>query len=116
MEFGIEKCPLLIKKNGKRKMTERIELPNQEKIRTLGENIFRNIESGPTIKQTEMKEKIEKAYFRRTIKLHETKLYSRNLIWERSTCAVPLVRYSGPFLTWLREEFQQMNKKTHNKP
>ena len=37
MEFGIEKCAMLVMKSGKRRITERIELPNQEKIRTLRE-------------------------------------------------------------------------------
>ena len=36
MEFDIEKCAILILKSGKREITEGIELPNQEKIRTLG--------------------------------------------------------------------------------
>ena len=34
LEFGIEKYAEPIKKSGKRQMTEGIELPNQEKIRT----------------------------------------------------------------------------------
>ena len=29
-----------------------------------------------------------------------------------NTWAVPLVRYSGPFLKWTREELKQMNKRT----
>ena len=37
MEFGIEKCAMLIMKSGKRHLTDRMELPNQDKIRTLGE-------------------------------------------------------------------------------
>ena len=37
MEFGIEKCTMLVMKNGKRQMTDGMELPNQEKMRTLGE-------------------------------------------------------------------------------
>ena len=37
MEFGIEKCAMCIIGSEKRQMTEEIELPNQEKIRTLGE-------------------------------------------------------------------------------
>ena len=37
MEFGIEKCAMLVMKSGKRHMTDRMELPNQDKIRTLGE-------------------------------------------------------------------------------
>ena len=37
MEFSIEKWGMLIDKSGKQQMTEGIELPNQEKNRTLGE-------------------------------------------------------------------------------
>ena len=37
MEFGKEKCAMLIMSNGKRHMTKGIKLPNQEKIRMLGE-------------------------------------------------------------------------------
>ena len=36
MEVGIEKCGMLIMKSGKRKITEGIELPYQERIRMLG--------------------------------------------------------------------------------
>ena len=36
-EFGIEKCAMLEIKSGKRHMTDGMELPNQDKIRTLGE-------------------------------------------------------------------------------
>ena len=37
MEFGIEKCSMLIMKSGKRQQTNGMELPNQDKIRKLGE-------------------------------------------------------------------------------
>ena len=36
MEFGIEKCAMLVMKSGKRHMTDGMELPNHDKIRTLG--------------------------------------------------------------------------------
>ena len=35
MEFGIEKCVMLIMKSGKRQMKKGIEQPNQEKIATI---------------------------------------------------------------------------------
>ena len=38
MKFGIEKCALLVMKIGKQHLTDGIELPNQDKIRTLAEN------------------------------------------------------------------------------
>ena len=60
MEFVIEKCVMLLMRSGKRHKTERTELPNQEKIRTLGVkesyNYFGILEAD-TIKQAEMKEK-----------------------------------------------------------
>ena len=37
MEFGIEKCIMLIMRSKKRKITEGIELPDQERIRMLEE-------------------------------------------------------------------------------
>ena len=96
-------------------MTEGIELLNYDKIRTLGENEtykYLGILEVDTIKQVEMKDKIRKEYLRRTRKLLETKLSSRNLIKGINTWAVSLVRYSGPFLKWTRDELKQMDQRT----
>ena len=63
MKFGIEKCNMLIMKSGKRDMAKKMEQPNQEKIRTLGEKEtykYLGILEADTIKQLEMKEKILK--------------------------------------------------------
>ena len=115
MEFGIEKCALLVMKSGKRHLTDGIELPNQLKVRMLAENEtykYLGILRADTIKQVEMKNKIQKEYPRRTRELLETKLFSRNLIKGINTWAVPFVRYSGPFLKWTREELRQIDQKT----
>ena len=88
-------------KSGKRHLTDGMELPNQEKIRTLGEKEtykYFGILEADAIKQVEMNDKIQKEYLRRTRKLLKTKLSSRNFIKAINTWAVPLVRYSGPFL------------------
>ena len=37
MEFGIEKYAMLVMKSGQQLLTDGIELPNQDKIRTLRE-------------------------------------------------------------------------------
>ena len=61
MEFGIEKCAMLVMKSGKRHTTDGIELPNQDKIRTLGEKEtykYLGIMEADTIKQVQMKDKI----------------------------------------------------------
>ena len=59
-----------------------------------------------------MKNKIQKEYLRRTRKLLETKLNSRNLIKGINTWAVSLVRYTVPFLKWTRDELRQMDQRT----
>ena len=37
MECGIEKCVMLVMKSSKQHLTDRMELPNQDQIGTLGE-------------------------------------------------------------------------------
>ena len=96
-------------------MTDGMELPNHDKIKTLEENEtykYLGILEADTIKQVQMKDTIRKEYLRRTIKLLETKLSSRNLIKGINTCAVPQVRYLEPFLKWTIDEFKQMDQRT----
>ena len=60
MESGIEKCARLGMKSGKRHLTDRIELLNQDKIRTLREkkaHKYLGILEVDTIKKVGMKEK-----------------------------------------------------------
>ena len=60
MEFGSEKCAMLVMKSRKWVMTDRMELPNREKIRMFGgKEIYKylGILEVDTIKQVEMKEK-----------------------------------------------------------
>ena len=60
MEFGIEKCAMLVKKSGKQHLTDGMEQPNQDKIRTIAENEtykYLGILEADTIKQVEMDEK-----------------------------------------------------------
>ena len=115
MEFGIGKCAMLVIKSGKHHMTDGMELPNQDKIRTLGENEtykYLRILEADTIKQVEMEDTIQKEYIRRTRKQVETKLSSRNFIKGINTWAVALVRYSGPFLKSTRDELRKMDQRT----
>ena len=115
IEFGIEICAMLLMKSGKRHMTDGMELPNQNKIRTLGENEnykYLGILETWHYQTSGNERKIEKEYLRRTRKLPETKLSCRNLIKGIYTWAVPLVRYSGPFLKWTRDELKQMDQRT----
>ena len=100
MEFGIEKCAMLIKRGGKRQITEGIELPNQEKKKQNTEKEtykYLGILEADAIKSGHERKNI-KEYLWRTRKFLKTKLCCRNLIKGINNWAVPLVRYSGPFL------------------
>ena len=58
MEFDGEKSVVLVMKSGKRHLTDRIELPNQETIRTIVEKEtykYLGVLEADTIKQGEMK-------------------------------------------------------------
>ena len=59
MDFGIEKCAMLIMKSRKRQMTKGIELLNQENIaRKNGIYKYLGVLEADTIKHAEMREKI----------------------------------------------------------
>ena len=65
MEFGIEKCAMLVMKSGKRQLTDGMELPNKDKIKTFAGNEsykYLGILEADTIKQVQRKEKIQKEY------------------------------------------------------
>ena len=96
---------------------EGMELPSQEKIRSLGDKVtykYLGILERDTIKQTAMNEKIKKEYLKRRRKLLETNLQSRNLIKGVNTRAVSLVRDMGSFLMVTREYLKQMDWKQEN--
>ena len=81
MEFGLEKCAMIVIKSGKQHLTDGMELPNQDMIRRLREKEtykYLDILEADTIKNFEMKEKI-KEYLRRTRKLLETNNVAENL-------------------------------------
>ena len=77
-------------KSEKKEITERKEVPNQERIRKLKEKENFGILEADTIKEVKMKEKIRKEYLGRMRKLLKTKLSSRNLIKGINTWAVSL--------------------------
>ena len=59
-ESNIKECAMLVKKSGQRHLTDGMEQPNQDKIRTLGEKEtykYLCIFEADIIKQVEMKEK-----------------------------------------------------------
>ena len=104
---------MLVMKSGKRHLTDGIELPNPDKIRTIEENEtykYLGILKADTIKYVEMKDKIQNEYQGRTWKLSKfgdcyrgwpegslfnsyyTEVYGRALILSLDCSTLPLIR------------------------
>ena len=115
MEFGIEKCAVLVLKRGKVVKSEGIKLPDNKKMRPLEENEgykYLGILQADQIEQKEMKEKVGNEYKRKVRKLLETKLNGQNVINAINTWAITLLRYSAVFLCWKKEEIQKLDRRT----
>ena len=87
-------------KRGKRHMTERIELRNQERIRTLGEKEtykYLGILEADTIKQVELKEKNLKIVSQENEKTTRNQTVQQESHRRDKHLGCFLVRYSGLF-------------------
>ena len=85
MEFGISKCATLIMKRGKLIQSEGITLPGDTVIRSLNSDEeegykYLGVLEADDIKHGEMKEKIQKEYFRQVSKILKSKLNRGNTI------------------------------------
>ena len=64
------------------------------------------------IMQTEMKDKIQKEYYRRVRQLTSSKLNGGNTVRTINSQGVSLVRYSAGILKWKKGELKVMDRKT----
>ena len=115
MEFGIEKCAMLVLKRGQVATSNGIKLPDESVIKSVkgGESYkYLGMLQADQIKHQEMKDKVMKEYKRRVRKILETKLNAGNLIKGINTWAVSLLRYSAAFLDWTKFEMEQLDRQT----
>ena len=115
MKFGLEKCAVLVTKRGKVTKSDGIRLPDDRVIKSIHEeNGYRylGILESDQVLCNEMKEKVRAEYKRRVKKVLKSKLNGGNMISAINTWAVPLIRYSAPFLEWRRDEIKEMDRTT----
>ena len=115
MKFGLEKCAVLVMKRGKVTKSDGIRLPDDRVIKSIHEeNGYRylGILESDQVLCNEMKEKVRAEYKRRVKKVLKSKLNGGNMISAINTWAVPLTRYSAPFLEWRRDEIKEMDRTT----
>ena len=95
MQFGIEKCAVLVLKRGKLVESDSIQHPDDNEIKPLKEGEgykYLGVIEADEMLHSQMKEKVSTEYLRRARKLGKSKLNGRCLIQEINTWAVSLVR------------------------
>ena len=115
MEFGIEKCAMLVMEKGKIVKSVGIELPNGKFIKSLqeGESYkYLGILEADKFLEEKMKLNVSKEYIRRIRKVLKPKLNGGNLVRGVNTWAVSLLRYSAAFAGWKKSELQAIDRKT----
>ena len=64
------------------------------------------------LQKKKMEIKVLNEYKRRVRKIVKTKLNGRNIVKGINTWAIPVLRYSAPFLSWTKTELQSIDGKT----
>ena len=114
MEFGIEKCAMLVMEKGKIVKSVGIELPDGKVIKSLqeGESYkYLGILEADKFLEEKMKLNVSKEYIRRLRKVLKSKLNGGNLVRGVNTWAVSLLRYSAAFVSWRKSELQAIDRK-----
>ena len=116
MDFGIEKCAMLVMEKGKIMKSVGIELPDGKVIKSSlheGESYkYLGILEADKILEEKMKWNVSKEYIRRLRKVLKSKLSAVNLVRGVYTWAVSLLRYSAAFASWRKSELQAIDRKT----
>ena len=114
MEFGIDKCAVLVIKRGVKVRTEGIVLPNGEVMKSVDSEGYRylGVLEGANILNREMKEKVSKEYLRRVKLVAKSKLYGGHLIRAINAWAVSVMRYSAGVLEWSDRELRALDVRT----
>ena len=105
LQFGIEKCGVIIMKRGKMAICDGIELPDGEKMKVVNEEGYKylGIVELDRIKEKEMKERFTKEYMRRIKLILKSNLNSRNAISAINIWAVAVMRYGAGIVKWTKE-------------
>ena len=109
MEFGIEKCAMLIMEKGKIVKSVGIELPDHKVIKSLQEGDsykYLGILEADKFLEEKMKFNVSKEYIRRL------RLNGGNSVCGVNAWTVSLLRYSAAFVSWRKSKLQAINRKS----
>ena len=110
MQFGVDKCAMLVMKKGKIVKPDGIAESNDKAIKSLEEGkSYLGVLEADEVMVNEMKDKVKKQHYRRVRKVLETQLNSGNVFKAINTWAVSVVRYSAAFLGWPRLQLEEID-------
>ena len=115
MEFGIEKCAMLVMEKGKIVKSVGIKFADGKVIKSLHESEsykYLGILEADKFFEKKMKLNVSKEYIRRLRNVLKSKLNGGNLVRGVNTWAVSLLRYSAAFVSWRKSELQATDSKT----
>ena len=117
MEFGLEKCAMLVME--KEKIVESVgtELPNGKVNKSLqdGESYkYLGILEADKFLEEKMKLNLSKKYIKGSRKVLNSKLNGGNLVHGVNAWAVSLLRYSAAFVSSRKSELQAIDRKTRS--
>ena len=112
IEFGKEKCAMLVMEKGKIVKSLGIELPDGKVIKSLqeGESYkYLGILEADKFLEEKMKLNVSKEYIKGIRKVLKSKLNGGNLVRTVNNWAVSPLRYSAAFVSWRKSELQAKN-------
>ena len=115
MEFGIEKCAILVMEKGKIVKLVSTELPSGKVIKSSQEDEshkYLGILEADKFLEEKMKFNLSKEYIRSLRKVLRSKLNGGNLVSGVNTWAVYLLRYSAAFVSWRKSELHAIDRKS----
>ena len=114
MEFGIQKCGLLVMKRGKAVKSQGLKLAEGEIINEIEDGGYKylGVLEKDKIMETEMKTKLKSEYCRRVRLVMKSKLNGRNKIKAINTWAVPTIRYGAGIIKWRKDELTGLDRRT----
>ena len=114
MQFGIDKCAVLVMKRGKLVLCDGIEMPDGNSIREVEESGYKylGVLEADDLNHAAMKEVICKEYFRRIRKILKSKLNGGNVVNAMNSRAVSIIRYSAGIVEWTKDELGKLDRKT----
>ena len=116
MEFGLQKCAILVMKRGKIEMgTDDMIMPAGGEIKAMRKDSdyrYLGVLECDTVKNEKVKTLVQVEYKRRLKSMLKSKLNGGNLVKAINAYAASVVRYTAGIVKWTKEELETLDRMT----